>query len=273
MRWPTTIRFGVLLGLSALVCSVATPASADPPPPVGAGPRVVGGTPAALGEFPWVVRLSMGCGGALLATDIVLTAGHCVPSTGANTSITATVGVVDLASPDAVKIRSNYVYKAPEYVSYDRGSDWALIRLAQPASFPPLPIAATAEPNAGPFTIMGWGADREGGDQQRLLRKAQVPVVDDATCGKSYRDNGANFVDEAMLCAGLFGVGGVDTCQGDSGGPMVNRDADGNFVQVGIVSWGFGCARAQYPGIYTEVSTYSTAITAAAASLPKPAET
>src|SRR5205814_1094419 len=86
----------------------------------------------------------------------------------------------------------------------------------------------------------GWGADHEGGAQQRWLLKATVPLVDDATCGASYRASGASFVDGAMLCAGLFGTGGVDTCQGDSGGPMVSALPDGSSVQVGIVSWGWG---------------------------------
>jgi secreted trypsin-like serine protease len=92
------------------------------------------------------------------------------------------------------------------------------------------------------------------------LLKASVPAVDDQTCGQAYRASGANFVDEAMLCAGLFGTGGVDTCQGDSGGPMVIKTADDAFVQVGIVSWGHGCAQAQYPGVYTQLSTYADKI-------------
>ena len=67
-----------------------TSAQGDP------SPRVVGGTRAALGEFPWMVRLSMGCGGAMYTNQLVLTAAHCVGSTGNNSSITATTGVVDL---------------------------------------------------------------------------------------------------------------------------------------------------------------------------------
>ncbi|WP_232828360.1 trypsin-like serine protease [Kribbella monticola] len=58
-----------------------TSAQGDP------SPRVVGGTRAALGEFPWMVRLSMGCGGAMYTNQLVLTAARCVGSTGNNTSI------------------------------------------------------------------------------------------------------------------------------------------------------------------------------------------
>ena len=48
-----------------------------------------------------------------------------------------------------------------------------------------------------------------------------------------------------MICAG-FSAGGKDSCQGDSGGPMVHK-ATG--VQIGIVSWGAGCAQRGYPGV------------------------
>ncbi|GAA4923799.1 hypothetical protein GCM10023237_51350 [Streptomyces coeruleoprunus] len=81
-------------------------ASAAPAP-------VVGGTRAAQGEFPWMVRLSMGCGGSLLTQQIVLTAAHCVSGSGNNTSITATAGVVDLQSSSAIKVRSTKVLQAP----------------------------------------------------------------------------------------------------------------------------------------------------------------
>src|SRR5438552_628489 len=77
------------------VCSlqpVSAQAGTPDPRPV---PTVVGGTRAAQGEFPWMVRLSMGCGGALYTQQIVLTAAHCVGGSGPNAGITATAGVVD----------------------------------------------------------------------------------------------------------------------------------------------------------------------------------
>ncbi|MER6996395.1 serine protease [Streptomyces sp. NPDC000410] len=230
-----------------------TSATAAPPP-------VVGGTRAAQGEFPFMVRLSMGCGGALYTQQIVLTAAHCVNGSGNNTSITATAGVVDLQSSSAIKVKSTKVLQAPGYNG--TGKDWALIKLAQPINLPTLKIADTTAYNNGTFDVAGWGATREGGAQQRYLRKAKVPFVSDASCKSSYPELVAN----EEICAG-FNQGGVDTCQGDSGGPMFRKDNAGAWVQVGIVSWGYGCARAGYPGVYTEVSTFATAIKNAAATL------
>jgi secreted trypsin-like serine protease len=252
-----------LVAAIAAVGAVAAPAAHAAAAVPDAGPFVVGGTRATQGEFPWVVRLSMGCDGALYSPQIVLTAAHCVNRTGSNSSITVTAGVVDLRSSQAVKARSTYVYRASGYPS--NNDDWALIKLATSLSLPTLPVATTPAYNNGTFTIMGWGAASEGGSQQRYLLKAQVPFVDDATCGSAYAPD---FEGPKMLCAGYVSSGGVDTCQGDSGGPMVHRDSYGNWVEVGIVSFGQGCARPGYPGVYTEVSTFASAIASAAARLP-----
>jgi secreted trypsin-like serine protease len=267
--WSRRLR---LLGVAAVGAAmaatmVAAPAHAQTGPKPGDPQQVVGGERAAKGEFPWVVRLSMGCGGSMITSRVVLTAAHCVGRTGTNRSITATVGVADLQDPSAVRIRSTYVYRAPGFVDVDRGKDWALIKLASPVTVPLLPIATDTSLDSGTFDIMGWGSTREGGSQQRYLQKAKVPFVSDSSCGTAYRNAGYGFVNSDMICAG-YTQGGVDTCQGDSGGPMVRKDAAGNWRQVGIVSWGEGCARPNFPGVYSQVSTFASAINAAAATLP-----
>lgn len=256
----TLVRFmkrTLAAGAVALAAISLQPSSATAAPN-----PVVGGTRAAQGEFPFMVRLSMGCGGALYTQQIVLTAAHCVDGSGNNTTITATAGVVDLRSSSAIKVKSTKVLQAPGYNG--KGKDWALIKLAKPINLPTLKIADTKAFDNGTFTVAGWGATREGGAQQRYLMKATVPFVSDAACQGAY---GNDLVPSEEICAGFLDQGGVDTCQGDSGGPMFRRDNAGAWLQVGIVSWGAGCARPDYPGVYTEVSTFATEIKAAAAGM------
>jgi secreted trypsin-like serine protease len=137
-----------------------------------------------------------------------------------------------------------------------RGDDWAVIRLDRALDLPTVHPVADDRYDRGTFTVLGWGAVREGGVTQRRLRAAAVPFVDDDDCEESYEWAGFRFVDDEMLCAGNFRRGGVDACQGDSGGPLVRRDDAGRWVQVGIVSWGHGCGRRGFPGVYTQLSRY-----------------
>ncbi|KAJ4431233.1 hypothetical protein ANN_19830 [Periplaneta americana] len=90
--------------------------------------------------------------------------------------------------------------------------------------------------------VSGWGTTTEGGDVAVNLQKVEVPIVPQWECKLLY---GEDKVTDYMFCGGRAGK---DSCQGDSGGPVV-----ANGIQIGVVSWGIGCARAGYPGIYTNI--------------------
>jgi secreted trypsin-like serine protease len=242
----------VLVSVSAAALLIGvTPANGDVPRPE---PEVVGGQAVPDNRFPWMVRLSVGCGGALTAPRVVLTAAHCVDRTGPDTTIRITAGVTDLASPTAITARSVYVTRAPGFENETFGDDWALIKLDRAVNLPTLTLSRGADHDTGTFTIMGWGLVRETAlDQQRRLRYARVPSVPGRTCADAYRPLGVKVLVAESICAG---TGGADSCQGDSGGPMVRRDAKGRWLQVGIVSWGMGCGRARYPGVYTRISAF-----------------
>ncbi|WP_240436838.1 S1 family peptidase [Streptomyces sporangiiformans] len=256
-RTLTFVKRSAAIGAVALATASLQPVAAHAAPA-----PIVGGTPAAQNEFPFMVHLSMGCGGALYKKDIVLTAAHCVEFTGNDTSITATAGVVDLNAPGAIKVKSKKVLTAPGYNG--KGKDWALIKLARPIDRPTLKIATNTRYNKGTFTIAGWGDTKENaGTGSDKLLKAKVPFISDTKCKQHY---GSRLVAGQEICAG-YPRGGIDTCQGDSGGPMFRKDDSGAWLQVGIVSWGDGCARPGVPGVYTEVSTFASAISRAAATL------
>jgi secreted trypsin-like serine protease len=258
------LRIGAVAALGLVMAGAAVaPAQASIPAETDGTvtPNVVGGSRAAQGEFPWMVRLSMGCGGALYTPTLILTAAHCVNGTGNNTSITVTQGVVDLQDPARTTRTSNYVLQAPGYNG--DGKDWALIRMSSPINgVPLLKLATDLSLYNGTFTVAGWGAASEGGGQQRFLLKANVDFISDTQCRSAGGYSG--LIANEEVCAGNWAGGGVDTCQGDSGGPMFKRNTAGEWIQVGITSWGIGCARPQAPGVYTEVRTFAADICNAA---------
>lgn len=250
----------LLIGVLAAVMSVGATAvlAGDASDPIR---EVVGGDLAADGDFPWMVRLSMGCGGVLTAPRVVLTAGHCVGGSGPDTGIQAVAGATDLRSKAAVTARSVSVIRAGGFRGEIYGDDWALIRLDRDLGLPTLPMARSAVGARAKVTVVGWGRTSENDhEKQDRLRYGAVPVVPDSACAKAYRKVGVALVRAESICAGDQVV---DACQGDSGGPMVRRDAAGHWTQVGIVSYGLGCARDGYPGVYTEVSTFRSAIRSA----------
>ncbi len=81
-----------------------------------------------------------------------------------------------------------------------------------------------------------------------------VPLVSAATCNQPQSYDGA--IKDGMFCAGRP-EGGTDACQGDSGGPIVFDPLSRKPTQVGVVSWGRGCAQPQKFGVYTSIAFYS----------------
>lgn len=97
-------------------------------------------------------------------------------------------------------------------------------------------------------TISGWGAIHQSGPTSEKLQIVHVPLVAKAKCNDAYSSLGG--VPAGQICA-AYPEGGKDACQGDSGGPLT---IDGRLA--GIVSWGNGCAKKGYPGVYTEVAAF-----------------
>eukprot|EP00980_Cylindrotheca_fusiformis_P006432 scaffold1375_cov137-Cylindrotheca_fusiformis.AAC.21 len=102
------------------------------------------------------------------------------------------------------------------------------------------------------LTVLGLGLLGEEGVPPDFLRDVVVEAISTEECNSRDSYDGAVF-DSVMFCAGVNG-GGKDSCKGDSGGPLVIRNGN-EHIQVGVVSWGYGCAEANYPGVYSRVSS------------------
>ena len=110
-------------------------------------------------------------------------------------------------------------------------------------------------------TVMGWGdfeVDPAVSSMSDVLMNVNVNVISNEECEASKGDLGGEFmtyenqITDNMLCAG---APQRDSCQGDSGGPLVIKgDVASSDLQVGVVSWGLGCADADFPGIYARIS-------------------
>ena len=238
--------------------------------------RVVGGDyVSSASVYPWMVYVQAGdylCGGTLINEDTVLTAAHCVDGVSAS-SIFVTVGEYDLTiDTDGEERDITQVYVHNDYDDSTFQNDIALLRLKQNVETDTLARLTLAQTEtavengsgSGSDTkVIGWGTteayaptdyDSVEHEISNTLLEATVPLRTDAVCTASYENNKTNYDSSTMLCAG-FDEGGTDTCQGDSGGPLLYND-NGDWKQVGIVSWGYGCANANSPGVYTRLAVY-----------------
>lgn len=222
--------------------------------------RIVNGFEAIPGDWGWQVSLtSRGrhfCGGVLINSEWILTAGHCFQSMPP--SLAVDLGVHDRNNKESwFKTRkAAKVVVHPQFDIRRMKNDIAMIKLSAPVDFDDRYIIEACMPEAGLDVqgktgwVTGWGAPKFGSTTTTKMFEVSMPILTDARCKARY---GYMVDTNSVVCAGEFSVNS-GACQGDSGGPFVVQADNGKWNIVGLTSWGQnGCG---YGTIFTRVSYF-----------------
>ncbi|XP_026332282.1 proclotting enzyme-like isoform X2 [Hyposmocoma kahamanoa] len=238
------------------------------------GGRIVGGTEAKPGAWPWMAaiylhgskRREFWCGGTLVDKRHVLTAAHCTRDSKQRPfparQFSVRLGDVDLLRDDEpsrpVTLRVTAVRAHEQFSRIGFYNDIAVLVLAENVqkSKYVIPICLPKGSLANKLfdgeiaTVVGWGTTRYGGSESSRQLEAKLPIWRNEDCDRVYFQP----ITDTFLCAG-YARGGVDACQGDSGGPLMLL-ANGRWTQIGVVSFGNKCGEPGYPGVYTRITHY-----------------
>lgn len=243
-----------------------------------AGSIIVGPKIPSPGDWPWMAAIFVQesgdekkviCGGALISPKHILTTAVCVSDIRRRTKpvglFSVRLGVVDLNSTGddthRIDVDVKAIHKHPNFNVRTHSHDVALLEMSKEVPFSTyvrpvcLPLGEISKKNVTGYqaSVVGWG--HPGNVAKRdsnLLHEDYVEIWKDSECLEVYRRIPLD--KETQLCAGSRRTGD-DPCWATAGGPLLRFFGE-RFYVLGLLSGGYLCSSAGYPGVYTRVSSH-----------------
>ncbi|XP_063285650.1 serine protease 27-like [Pelobates fuscus] len=236
--------------------------------------RIVGGTDAKKGKWPWQVSFHFQgehlCGGTVLTNSWVMMAAHCFTVSDNSPSYRIYLGayqLTNLQDPNVVSRGLKQIIIHPNFKYEGSSGDIALVELERPVQYTNyilpvcLPSPSVNLPEGTSCWATGWGDSNYGVslEDPQTLQEVELALIYRQTCESMYQSSLGyspvfHLIEDDMICAG-YKEGQKDACQGDSGGPLV-CNVNNIWLQVGVINWGVSCAMPNSPGVNARVKMY-----------------
>lgn len=215
---------------------------------------VVGGHTTLPAGAPYVVSVQYPthiCGGALVASEWVLTTASCVDGKVA-ASLRILAGSHRLLT-NMERISVSTVTKHPGYDTTSGMNNVALLKLAKSAEsarVQVIPLNDAAVLTGTPTEFYGWGALLYGSfARSNELQTLYQKTLSAADCASKYQPAG---LPTGFICAQI--QRGQAACSKDQGGPLVGHASQ---TLIGIYDHGVQCS-GEYPDVFIDVSKFKS---------------
>nr|AFM77761.1 trypsin-like serine protease 13 [Ostrinia nubilalis] len=248
------MKFSLLLLLTIVSAVLCTSQGPDT--------RIVGGYPATIYNYPFVVSIvytnpetgeqTPRCVGSIISSWHVLTTAHCFSDPNVENYKLRVGSTSSMEGGTLFDIY--YIIIHPDYVESPRTADAAIVVLTQHVTISEsvrviyIPPQETYIPDGYTVRAIGWGAEEEDGALLDTLKVFDTRTIPLQQCIEAFADDDNINVYDQVICTQ---AAGRSMCTGDSGAPIIIGE-----VLVGIASYSNSCDDST-PDTFTRIDRHT----------------